>query len=204
MYDVIKPGDVVYDVGTEEGDLSALYAQWVGDRGGVCLFEPNPRVWPNSRIIWSANGLRKPLGYWVGFASDVTEDFPPNLDFDLGDQDGWPSCAYGEVIRDHGFRQLAESTDNTPQITLDDFAFRTNTIPDVITIDVEGSELRVLKGATKLLSAIHPVIFCSVHPMFMDAMYQQTEEELWEFMDSMRYEKTWLAQDHETHWMLTP
>ena len=46
MHAVIRPGDTVIDVGTEEGDMSALCAQWAGPDGNMILVEPNPKVWP--------------------------------------------------------------------------------------------------------------------------------------------------------------
>src|SRR5882724_6033705 len=56
----IEPGKLVFDVGAEEGDMSALYALWGAQ---VVLFEPNERVWPNIRAIWEANRLELPFDY---------------------------------------------------------------------------------------------------------------------------------------------
>ena len=52
----IKP--VVYYVGAEEGEMSALCQIWGAD---VVLFEPNPLVWPNIRAIWEANNPWLPI-----------------------------------------------------------------------------------------------------------------------------------------------
>jgi len=203
----IRRGDIVYDIGAEEGDISALIASWVWPNGGVCLFEPNPKVWPNIKAIWDANNLRHPLATWVGFASDATSDAALLDDAGLlllahDPESGWPRCATElPVIGDHGFRHLAQETDVTPQITLTDFVRQTNIIPDVITMDVEGSELRVLRGARVLLHGMKPLVYLSMHPEFMDELYGDTPTDLLHFMADVGYVGMCLAVDHEEHWV---
>lgn len=192
MHKAIRPTDVVFDIGTEEGDLSALLAQWC-DR--LHMFEPNDRVWSNIRAIWEANTLKKPAGCWSGFAGSVT-NIPSAAWPDLGT---WPPSAYGPVIGDHGFCQFGERPD-LPSITLDEYAAYAGH-PDVITMDVEGSELHVLQGAWRLLRECRPVVFVSVHPESMGILYNQYQNELNKFMADVGYEGRFLAHDHEAHWV---
>jgi hypothetical protein len=49
-----------------------------------------------------------------------------------------------------------------PCTSLDDFA-RLKLLPDVIKIDVEGSESEVLKGSDELLKRSRPEVICEVH-----------------------------------------
>lgn len=200
MHRNLKSGDIVFDIGAEEGDLSALFASWIAPEGGVVLFEPNPKVWPNIRAIWEANELPPPLGWFVGFASDRTELEPPNLDIVLDAGDVWPSCVYGELIGDHGFRHLAEQADATPQITLDDFVKGSDTYPDVITMDVEGAERAVLLGAFDVLAKMRPLVFVSVHPSFMRDLYREDPDNLHALMAAHGYTGVHLGTDHEEHW----
>lgn len=194
MHKAIRPTDTVYYVGMEEGDLAGLVAQWCGGR--IHLFEPNDRVWPNARVIWTANLLDGPAGCWSGFAGDTTEmhsaAWPPDA--------VWPASAYGPVIGDHGFCQLGERPD-LPRIRLDDYADGTGNPPDVITMDVEGSELRVLRGADRLLREERPLVFVSVHPESMALHYGDYENELHHYMAGLGYEGAWLAHDHESHYL---
>ena len=69
---------------------------------------------------------------------------------------GWPECALGDVIGDHGFRHLAQEADATPQTMLDEWI---GSKVDIITMDVEGSEFEVLKGAIAILEWDRPVVF---------------------------------------------
>lgn len=188
---------VVFDVGAEEGDLPGLWS-YVG--ADLCLFEPNQRVWPNIRAIFEANDLKRPLRCWVGFAGDVDD-----YDFDVPFA-SWPGCSYGDVIGDHGFCHLWERPD-IAKVTIDTFVDGTGIAPDIINIDVEGSEGRVLAGAEKTLSEHRPTAFVSVHPTFMAdmfAMYGDTPESLHEYMLGLGYEATHLETDHEEHWRFDP
>lgn len=199
MYNDIEPGDVIFDIGAEEGDMTALFASWSAPSGGVVPFEPSPRVWPNIRAIWDANRLRPPLGIWVGFAGNETRLPSPKMTWDGGLRQGWPESAYGPVISDHGFAHLWERPD-IPAIRLDDYAQRFGIFPTVLTMDVEGSELEVLKGAFELLHHRRPLVYASVHPDFMNQMYNHTPEDLLVYMEGHGYTADLLAIDHEHHY----
>lgn len=218
MADVIGPGDVVYDIGAEEGDFPALWASWGAD---VVLVEPNPRVWPNIRTIFDGNGLTgHVLGWHVGFAGDHPTagswehqpgqsldepldrpDDPMPSPLSGGRRTGWPRCAYGPVIGDHGFLVLPERPD-VPATTIDRLAVR-HGAPTVITIDVEGAELTVLRGAYDQLRQSHPRVFVSVHldlPWIDEKYPGDTGERVGEFMEALGYKGRLLATDHEEHW----
>ena len=199
MADRIGPGDVVFDIGAEEGDFPALWSSWGAD---VVLFEPNPLVWPNIRVIWLANELPAPLGWFVGFASDEIDHNPHQCDIEAGELDGWPICAHGPVIGNHAFRHLAEQSDTTPQTTLDAWCAENDIYPTVITIDVEGSEFRVLKGARQVLTERHPTVFVSIHTdeVWMDTRYDHVREaDVTAYMESLGYTFEHLITDHEMH-----
>lgn len=194
MHKAIRPTDTVAYIGVEEGDLAALVSTWCAR---IHLFEPNDRVWPNVRAIWEANSLRPPAGCWSGFAGATTA-IPGAAWPDLTNQ--WPPSAYGPLIGDHGFCQLVERPD-LASITLDDYADATSDPPDVLTMDVEGSELQVLRGAERVLREKRPVVFASVHPESMFAYYGAYQNELNFFMAALGYVGDFLAHDHEAHWV---
>lgn len=201
IHENVRPGDTVVDVGTEEGDLSALLATWVGPDGKVALIEPNPRVWPNIRAIFDANHLvDRVAAAWPGFAGPVTTPEPrPGARDVTASRDGrWPDCAYGPIIGDHGFCVLPERPD-LPAITLDDLCERHGLAPTLITMDVEGAELEVLRGADRVLAVQRPLVYVSVHHEFMRDTFGYESGRLWQHMADRGYGFTRLAVDHEDH-----
>lgn len=198
--------DFVWDVGAEQGDMSALWQQWVGADGGVMLVEPNPAAWPTIKAIWDANDLPQPRGWYVGFASDVTADMTgpgPENGRVVGSERGWPSCALGEMEAAAGFRHLAEETDTTPQMRIDDLASYWGS-PQVLTIDIEGAELVALRGAKRVLESLRPLVWVSVHPEFMRHHFGHRPRELHRYMEELDYRATHLGDDHESHWFYEP
>lgn len=201
MYEHLSPGDVIFDIGAEEGDLPALWASW---GCSVVCFEPGARIWPNIKAVWDANDIPPMLGWYMGFASDVTEENPKNLDVtERGERDGWPAVAFGDLIVESDFRHLAQQASESLQITIDDYVKRTGIVPDALTIDVEGSEFRVLKGARETLLNNEVKVWISVHidRPWIDSLYGGfTSVDVCKYMGSLGYQSEFLVTDHEEHW----
>lgn len=186
----VKPGDVVYYVGAEEGDMAGLISMWGGK---LVLFEPNNKVWPNIKAIWEANNLEQPYCF-QGFCG-------ANNTTDIRIRRQWPACAGGELIGDHGFRELHESG-GIPITTID----QQSTVigPDIISLDVEGSEWEVLKGANITITEHKPIIFLSLHPEFLYRIYGKYQYDLRAWLKSFGYKETLLSYEHEVHLMYEP
>jgi len=188
MHSHLSSKDRLIYVGAEEGDLAALCALW---GAGLVLIEPNDKVWPNIRAIWEANNLKTPEMF-VGFASDVSsEDSVTVLQF--------PACAYGEIIGNHGFKTIREYPE-IPTIRIDDIKGKIT----AITIDVEGSEWLVLKGAEETLKKQKPKIWLSGHPEFMYAQYGSYLGDLRNWIKDFGYKETLLDYQHEVHLFYEP
>lgn len=196
LHDVIasQPNPVVYYVGAEEGEMAALCQMWGAE---VFLFEPNPKVWPNILAIWDANHLDHPVTF-AGFASNVTAT--------IWEQPirGFPKEAYGEVIGDHGFKELYLEAANYPQIRLDDVPPQGYAPPTILTFDVEGSEWQVLRGAEQILREHRPILFASIHPEFMFHQWGEYSRDLRNWIIALGYEETLLDFEHELHAVYVP
>jgi FkbM family methyltransferase len=168
----------------------------------MVLFEPSPTMWPRIKANFDRNKL-KPFLTFAGFASDKSPESPEQgADFELGEKNGWPLCAYGDETNVRSFRHLSEQAVATPQITIDDFCTQHNIIPNLITIDVEGSELEVLEGARKVLTEVNPLIYISIHENLMWLNYGHWFHDLyWSYLREMNYKPYFLAHNHETHWL---
>lgn len=181
--------DVVYYVGAEEGEMAALCQMW-GAR--VVLFEPNDLVWPNIKAIWDANKLDYPILCFSGFAS--------NHDSKTGEiyAQSFPPSADGEVIGNHGFKELADPGE-IPQVKIDTLVDQTAIVPTIISLDVEGSEWEVLRGAEKTLREYHPTIFLSLHPEFMYHHFKEHSGDLRKWIKDLGYTEELIDYQHEVH-----
>lgn len=191
MAERIGPNSRVFYIGAAEGDMPALLAGW-GAR--MVLIEPGQRVWANIRATWVANRLPGPDWCFPGFAYDVTR----NADL----RPGWPSSAAGPIIADHGFRNFVERPE-IPSIRLDDLSERTGIIPTDISIDVEGAEWHVLRGAEELMRNHRPALWVSIHHMFM-AHYGEDPTDMHRWVVNRGYRGILLEWHHEQCWLYLP
>lgn len=196
----LHAGDTIYYIGAEEGEMPALCQMWGAK---VVLFEPNPKVWSSIRAIWEANGLQKPLAIFPGFASDITKkakDYSQYINIlERDSATGWPMCANEEMEEAHGFKELDKEADTFDQITIDDFYEQCKIVPTAISLDVEGAEGKVLRGAEKVISQFHPKIWLSGHPEIMHENYGEYLHELRVWIRKIGYKETILDYDHEVH-----
>lgn len=196
----IRDGDRIFDIGAEEGDMTALW-RLLDPSGQIIAVEPNPKVWPCIRACFEANEFDPIDGYFVGFASDE-DTVPPQCDADDVDIAGWPHCAHGDLIPEHGFRSLRDGTSITQQTTID-LLTENYGPPDVITMDVEGGELKALQGAWATLKVHRPLVWVSVHPAFL-RQFDATTGDVYRFLESCDYRLWNLGADHEVHLFAEP
>ncbi len=150
----ISPGATVYDIGANIGFFSLLAARMTGPEGKVVAFEPAPECATSVRANATLNGL--------GAQIQVVEAA-------VG------ADAHRErllVVADQSWSHL-ESRGEHPQTT-EEVEVEVLTIdtlvaggeippPDVVKIDVEGSELDVLNGMRQTLIEHRPVLIVELH-----------------------------------------
>lgn len=200
-------GDLLIDVGAEQGWMSALCASFVGG-SNMALAEPEPNAWGCIREIWQANGIEPPRASWAGLLAGPNRGpspyYPPDLDFDPKIRDGWPGCAWdADPCGARAYRYLHEDkhVGSTPRSTLDAWCKDADLQPAALTIDVEGAEAEVLRGAAGVLFRYRPVVWVSLHPDLMERDYGTTPAFVHGYMESFGYKGTHLATDHEEHWL---
>jgi hypothetical protein len=196
MRDNLTYGDILFDVGTEQGWCNLIYADMVGPTNMV-LIEPTQEFWPNIMATWKRNYEYPPLACYPGLLSDTTNSkirrFTP-----------WPAVANGDLIDRNKYQYIHSHDTGIPQLTLDDLVTRSGLVPNAITIDVEGAELKVLHGASDTLTEHRPLVWASLHDDLLERDYNLTIEDVHNFMESLGYVPTFLGTDHEQHWFYQP
>jgi FkbM family methyltransferase len=163
----VQPGQTVWDVGPNMGVFAFAAAARAQIAGRVLCLEPD---------LWSVNLLQRSCRYNRGRAAPV-DVLPVAVSDDLGLE--WlnipdrcraathlASSAGGAGVEVTG---IIREQHLVPTVTLDWLAHR-YPIPQVIKIDVDGSEVRVLEGGRTLLRQHRPVLLIEVFERNADAV----------------------------------
>ncbi len=155
MFEFLCEGDVIYDVGANIGIIGLLLAQHPKGRGSrVHSFEPEPRNFGQLRRNIAKNGL-------IGRVSPhqvALADEPGEVELFVR---GGPGEGRHSTVAAEG------STGSIPirAETAAGLAAAVGEVPDLMKIDVEGAEGRVLSGMASLLQNRTPrEIFLELHP----------------------------------------
>jgi FkbM family methyltransferase len=149
----IKAGMTVFDVGANIGFFAVAAANLVGVTGKVVAFEPNPVAFSRLKENVELNGLADRLKLEQTAAGDFdgTAEFCFALTHLQGRFSDMPYVPQG-----------AQSTP-VPCCTIDSYVAATGLVPDVIIMDVEHAEGRVLRGMKSLLQRCKPLVFVEMH-----------------------------------------
>lgn len=193
MHAVIRPGDVVWEIGAEQGDISVLYALWGAD---VVLIEPDAGFWPNIKAIFEANGVEErvtgTLHAYVDARNAGVEWVSP-----------WPDATAGPLTGDRHPVELGDD-DSVAHVTLDAMFALGFPRPQVVSVDIDGAEFQMLLGAERMLDEVRPIWFISVHPEHMRAQHGDTPDDVICHMEKHGYDGEYLGFDHEQHWLYKP
>lgn len=193
MRDNLKKGDILFDIGSENGFQSAIYAKYMVGPENIVLFEPEASYWPGLRAIWQHNNLPDPKGCYAGFASNKTSEGKRI-------RKGWPKESEGQELRKGlTYRYIHENRTDTPEITIDEYVRRTGIVPDAITMDCEGVEALILRGGDQTLKEHHPKLWISIHPDLQLQHYGIGSDEIDNYLESLGYTSELLGVDHEIH-----
>lgn len=150
---LVRPGDVVFDVGANIGYMTLILGSRVGEKGKVVAFEPS--TWAFDRLVKNVklNNMRQVVCEHVGL-STVTEK---NV----------------KLTVPYGYRLDGKNTavDETVDIfSLDDLV-QTRGIQrlDFVKIDTDGMEAAIIRGALSTLERFQPRIIFELGPGHLEA-----------------------------------
>lgn len=164
--EAVRPGMIIADVGAHVGIHTLSLAQRVGRGGHVYAFEPVP----NAAVL-----LRRHLKL------NKLDDRVTVVESAVGEFEGYEEMDVDPVNADPGNSFVTRPYAPAPKrlrvrvVTLAGFFKEQNLCPSLIKIDVEGYELRVLRGSTGLLRG-GVVLACAVHPWHLQQLGESEEQ----------------------------
>jgi FkbM family methyltransferase len=152
---LVARGDVVWDVGGNVGLFAAASAGLAGKDGQVYSFEPDADVCRMLQRTAHASTAEHARIHPICVA--VT-DSPGLVRFSIARR-----CRSANFLEGYGTTQTGgvATTRLVPALNLD-CMLDVLPSPNVLKIDVEGAEERVLQGATRLLTSVRPLLFVEV------------------------------------------
>jgi FkbM family methyltransferase len=150
LFSLIKPGMVVYDIGANIGVITLNIAKRIQPRGKVFSFEPDPYNFKCAQANINRNNFSKIKLLNLGLGDEKTTAFLYNVN---PNNRGMQRLLQSNSNKEFEKTQVQIDTlDNTAQI----FSMPA---PSLMKIDVEGFELKVLKGATHIIDEYKPLLF---------------------------------------------
>ncbi len=175
----IRDGDIIFDVGANVGQYVLQLGKWSEPSGKIVAFEPSREAASILQKHIVINKLTKRVRIVQAAVSD-------NNGSDTLYSSG-PSSM--NRLQSPDARVIDSSRpDIVPVLTLDFFCHKECTIPNWILIDIEGFEIKALKGAQRLLTHHRGEIGVVVefHPYHWDAVGTTTQEAK-ELLDKIGY-----------------
>ena len=181
---LIKPDDVIVDVGASFGWYSTLFARWAGTAGSVHAFEPVPKFAALAKDTLELNGVATATLNVLG----------------LGRQPGqfvvytFAGLPLGHASANDLGRSDAEA--HVCRLTTLDAYVQTARLDriDFLKVDVEGGERDVFLGAREVLSRQKPVIGFEINVECLRARDLQPGE-VFEALRVCGYDFFWLIND---------
>ncbi|MFN8209099.1 MAG: FkbM family methyltransferase [Bacteroidales bacterium] len=147
---LIKPGDLVADIGANRGEYSYFFSKLVGDDGCVYSFEPGSRARHILQKIIEKSKL----------------DNVRLIPMALSDSEGETELIvpyFNRQSQINSNKPIKGRRERVPLNTLDNFARSENLKRlDFIKCDTEGAEMLVFKGSVRVISEFQPVVMVEI------------------------------------------
>lgn len=183
----LRPGQVGYDIGANIGYMALVMARAVGPAGCVVAFEPSPHAF----ALLSVNATRSRALHvdarQLALADVEGEETFSDFDYDLVSRFGDHSADYPDA------RVL------TVCVTTLDRVIASSALrpPDFVKIDVEGAEMRVLRGMQDTLHRYRPLLLLELHE-------REVEEEVMAWLPARGYRPVSLTSGAPRQVLFTP
>lgn len=176
----LRPGDTFFDIGAHFGLWSLFSSRLVGESGKVLAFEPSPAYQVTTQTLQSSNNC---LLFNIGL-SDRNEHI---TFYAQGYSSSGSFVKQVTEINTHYMPNTPISEIFIEAKTLDYICDECKLMPNVIKIDVEGHEFKVLNGASDTLTSIFPKLVIEIHPPQL-RLADSSDDDVKKFLNSIGYE----------------
>jgi len=175
---VLKEGMVFVDAGANEGLYSLFASRCVGTSGRVFSFEPSQREFQRLECNILLNGLQN-----VHAVRAALAEAPGEMQLSIAGSPHAGQNTLGNFI----YQVPLLRTESVSAQTLDAFAAESGlTRLDVLKLDVEGAERRVLEGSRRVLRQMRPMVLLEACDAALQAQGSSLPDVL-EFLRSQDY-----------------
>jgi FkbM family methyltransferase len=154
---LVEKGDCVVDAGANIGYITGLLSEFVGGAGRVYSFEPVPETYDLLTNNIRKLGLQNVSAYRVAASSRSGEAQMEIPHFAKGPENFYQSHVIDGTANSGENRRISVDL-----VRLDDVLAEHVDAITFMKIDVEGHELDLIRGATKLLSESRPSLLIEV------------------------------------------
>jgi FkbM family methyltransferase len=156
---LVKPGDIVFDIGANIGAHTLGLARSVGATGKVFAFEPADFAFAKLQRNLSLNPQLESRTHARQILLAATRGGPSPDEIYAS----WPLESDPAVHPKHRGRLV--TAENASRDTLDDFVAREGIDRlDLMKLDVDGNELAVLQGGRAVLAKFRPILVMEMSP----------------------------------------
>lgn len=171
----IKEGDVIVDIGANIGYYALQEARLAGDNGKVYAIEPVPG---NVELLKKNIELNNYSNMKV-------------FQLAVGDVNKTDYIYVSDCRNTASMIKTQASIDKVPvQVTTLDKFLENKPLPNLIRMDVEGYEVEIVKGMTKLLESNKPLkLIVELHPLYY--VTKEKREDFLETLKESRFQVKW-------------
>jgi FkbM family methyltransferase len=187
LLESLQKDDVFYDVGANVGYFAA-FASAVCDGGRIHIFELDENLIEINKSHFKLNRNSAIFNHVA--VSDIDDDSVTH------------PVAGPEATVPHLYEESSVNGESVQTITLGTY-IKSHDPPDVMKIDVDGFEYRVLKGAKSLLKKGHPrILLLELHPEYI-IEFGNTIYDVLDLLEDIGYHYYYLDHEREDI-VLTP
>jgi FkbM family methyltransferase len=180
LKDLVAPGSTVVDVGANVGFFTLKFASWVGEQGQVIAIEPDIENFETLAAKVTGAGLERRVRLHQAAAAAEA---------------GYVHFQRNELHPGDHRITLGGGGIEVPTVTIDDLVGAAGAESvSLVKVDVQGAEMLVLAGASRILAKMRPALFVEVDDGALQALGSSAST-LVGYLEAAGYEMHELTND---------